>query len=66
MVMWIGVPCPLRQALLGRPGGVELGGEEHRAALGVEVEHLGRVGREEEAVVDRPLADGVAAARTAR
>ena len=42
--------------------GVELGGHEHGAARGVEVEYLGRVGREEEAVLQRPLADLVAAA----
>ena len=37
--------------------GVEGGGEEDRAARRVEVEDLGRVGREAEAVVRGPLAD---------
>ena len=49
-------------AELGGAGGVEAGGHEDLAAAAVEVEHLGRVGREEEAVVARPLADLVAAA----
>ena len=42
--------------------GVEAGGQEDRAALGVEVEHLGRVGRQPEAVRLGPRADVVAAA----
>jgi len=37
--------------------GIEGRGEEDRAALGVEVEDLGSVGREAEAVLRRPLAD---------
>ena len=36
---------------------VERGGQEDLAALRVEVEDLGRVGREAEAVVGRPRAD---------
>ena len=43
MVAMIGVLSPARLAELGGAPGVELGGHEHRAALGVEVEHLGRV-----------------------
>ena len=46
----------LLAARLGRVR-VEGGGEEDRAALGVEVEDLGRVGREAEAVVRGPGAD---------
>ena len=58
----IGVPSPVCLAELLRARRVEAGGHEDRAAARVEVEHLGRVGREQEAVVDRPLADRVAAA----
>ena len=47
---------------LERPLGVELGGHEHRAAVGVEVEDLGCVRREQEAVLERPLPDLVTAA----
>ena len=50
----IGVPSPARLAELGGAGGVEAGGHEDLAAAAVEVEHLGRVGREQEAVVARP------------
>ena len=47
----------------GRGGGaVEAGGHEDGAALGVEVEHLRRVGRQQEAVGTRPVADRPAAA----
>ena len=49
-------------AALGGRVAVEDGGEEDRAALGVEVEHLGRVGREAEAVLLRPGGDVGAAA----
>ena len=51
-----------RLAALGGRVGVEDGGEEDRAARGVEVEDLGRVGREPEAVVRGPRADLVGAA----
>ena len=37
--------------------GVEHGREEDRAPIGVEVEDLGRIGREAESVFRRPLAD---------
>ena len=62
--MWTGRPVADRLAALGGRIGVEHGGEEDRRAGGVEVEDLGRVGREPEAVVGRPLADlGRAAAQ---
>ena len=48
-------------AELGGARGVEAGGHEDLRAVRVEVEHLGRVGREEEPVVDRPLTDRVTA-----
>ena len=62
IVTMIGVPCPACLAELGRPAGVELRGHEDGAALGVEVEDLGRVRGEEEAVLDGPLPHLVAAA----
>ena len=49
-------------AELGGAGGVEAGGHEDLAAVAVEVEHLGGIRREEEAVVAGPAADLVAAA----
>src|SRR5262249_27866301 len=42
--------------------GIEACGHEDRAAARVEVEHLRRVGREQETVIDSPLAHCVAAA----
>ena len=54
------VADPLAARLRGV--GVEHGREEDRTARGVEVEGLRRVGREPEAVLGRPLADGRAAA----
>ena len=56
IVRWIGVPSPLVWPSSAARGCVEAGGHEDGAALGVELEHLGRVGREEEAVLDGPLA----------
>ena len=50
-------PVTDRLAALGGGVGVEHGGEEDRRARGVEVEDLGRVGRQPEAVIGRPLAD---------
>ena len=46
----------LLDALVVRAADVELDGHEDRAALGVERQHLRRVGREEEAVIARPRA----------
>ena len=57
IVMWTGVPSPTAWPRCGGGIGVEHGREEDRPARGVEVEDLGRVGREAEAVVRRPLAD---------
>ncbi len=51
-------------AQLGGATGVELGGHEHRAALGVEVEHFGCVGGQQEPVLQRPLPDLVTTARS--
>ena len=51
---WIGVPSPTLHALVGGAFGVEPGRQEDRAALGVELQHLGRVGRQEEPVVASP------------
>ena len=47
---------PVTDRLAARGGriGVEHGGEEDRRALGVEVEDLGRIGREPEAVLASP------------
>ena len=56
IVAMIGVPSPAPWPRSRGPLGVEAGGHEDRAALGVEVEHLGCVGRQEEPVVDGPLA----------
>ena len=53
-------------AALGGRVGVERRGEEDLAARGVEVEDLGRVGREAEAVVLGPRADVGGAARAGR
>ena len=53
--MWTGVPSPTCWPRAFGRIGVERRGEEDRAALGVEVEDLGRVGREPEAVGGRPL-----------
>ena len=66
IVSMIGVPSPACWPELGGAGGVEAGGHEDLAAAAVEVEHLGRVGREQEAVVGGPAADLVAAALAAR
>ena len=57
IVMWTGVPSPTAWPRAAAASRVERGGEEDRRAGGVEVEHLGRVGREAEAVVGRPRAD---------
>ena len=57
IVMWTGVPSPTAWPRVGGRVGIEHGGQEDRDAGGVEVEHLGRVGREAEAVVRGPLAD---------
>ena len=54
MVMWTGVPSPIGLAALQRGIRVEAGGQEDGAPLGVEVEHLGRVGRQPEAVLRWP------------
>ena len=62
MVRWIGVPSPRRWPRVVGPAGVEAGGHEDRAAGGVEVEHLGGVDRQPEAVLAGPVADGPAAA----
>ena len=62
IVTMIGVPSPGRWPSSAARDGVEPGGHEDRAALGVEVEHLGRVGGEEEAVLDGPRPHLVAAA----
>ena len=62
MVMWTGVPSPICwPRCLGRVA-VEDRGEEDRAALGVEVEHFRRVGREAEAVLVGPVGHVRAAA----
>ena len=58
----IGVPCPACWPRSAARLRVELRGHEHRAPLGVEVEDLGRVGREEEPVLDGPLPHLVATA----
>ena len=50
-------PVTDRLAARRRGVGVEDGGQEDRRARRVEVEHLGRVRREAEAVLGRPLAD---------
>jgi hypothetical protein len=55
---------PVADVLAARRGGVrvERGREEDRAAVRVEVEDLGRIRRQAEAVRGGPLADGRAAA----
>ena len=55
---WIGVPSPTLHALVGGAFRVEPGRQEDRAALGVELEHLRRVGGQEEPVLGRPGAHG--------
>ena len=54
MVRWIGVPSPSALAAGRGPAGVEAGRHEDRAARGVEVEHLGGVERQPEAVLAWP------------
>ena len=49
-------------AQLGGATGVELGGHEHRAALGIEIEHFGCVRGQQEPVLQRPPANLVTAA----
>ena len=51
MVMCTGVPSPSCLAALAGGVGVEDRGQEDRTALGVEVEHLGRIRRQAEAVL---------------
>ena len=62
MVSLIGVPSPGCWPSAARRAGVETGGHEDRAALRVVVEHLGRIGGEQEPVIDGPPADLGAAA----
>ena len=63
IVRWTGVPSPCcwPRSLAAPPSNTAA--RKIGDALGVEVEHLGCIGREPEAVVRGPLADGVAAAR---
>ena len=62
IVSMIGVPSPVLWPSVLRARRVEARGHEDRAAAAVEVEHRRRVGRQQEPVVDGPLADLGAAA----
>ena len=56
------MPSPAGEALRDRGGGVELGGHEVGRAAGVELERVGRVVGEREALLGGPVGDRPAAA----